>query len=107
MLNWPTKPFLISVGVTLVVFLLYLRIDDLAHLSRSLAIQEAVKDGVYECCIAPPCTMCYWEGNRWNNQTAGTCDCDSLIAEGEEPCPQCVAGLCQKSADGACQVNGN
>jgi len=74
---------------------------------RDFAIQKAVEAGVYQCCIKPPCTMCYWEGNRWNNYTAGTCDCDNLIAKGQEPCPQCVAGLCQKSADGTCEVSKN
>lgn len=72
---------------------------------RNLAVQKAVEAGVYKCCIEPPCTMCYWEGNPWNNQTAGTCDCDTLIALGKEPCPQCVAGLCEKSNTGVCETN--
>jgi len=58
------------------------------------AIQEAVKEGVYKCCIEPACTMCYMEANKWNNYQAGTCACDDLIAQGEEPCPQCQKGLC-------------
>lgn len=74
---------------------------------RDLALQKAVEEGVYKCCITPPCTMCYWEGNPWNNQTAGTCDCDNLIALGKEPCPQCVTGLCEKSSDGTCELNKN
>jgi len=71
---------------------------------RDFAIQKAIEAGVYQCCIEPPCTMCYWEANLWNNQTAGTCDCDTLIALGKEPCPQCVAGLCEKDENGACQT---
>jgi len=61
---------------------------------RDFAIQEAIKTGVYGCCIEPPCTMCYMEANQWNNYQAGTCACDELIAEGKEPCPQCKRGLC-------------
>lgn len=71
---------------------------------RNFAINKAVESGIYECCITPPCTMCYWEANPWNNQTAGTCACDDLIALGKEPCPQCVKGLCEKSAEGTCEV---
>ncbi|MBM4402334.1 MAG: hypothetical protein FJ044_03760 [Candidatus Cloacimonetes bacterium] len=74
---------------------------------RNFAIRKAVEAGVYKCCITPPCTMCYMEANPWNNQTPGTCDCDNLIAQGQEPCPQCVVGLCEKSADGTCEVSGN
>lgn len=62
---------------------------------RDQAIQEAVRQGVYRCCIDPPCTMCYMEANQWNNYQAGTCACDDLITQGEEPCPQCKKGLCQ------------
>lgn len=61
---------------------------------RDQAIQEAVNEGVYKCCIKPACTMCYMEANKWNNYKAGTCACDDLIARGEEPCPQCKKGLC-------------
>jgi len=61
---------------------------------RDFAIQEAIKEGVYKCCIEPPCTMCYMEANQWNNYQAGTCACDDLIVQGEEPCPQCEMGLC-------------
>lgn len=64
------------------------------------AIQEAVRQGVYKCCIKPPCTMCYMEASKWNNYQAGTCACDDLIAKGEEPCPQCKKGLCQ--TEGTC-----
>jgi hypothetical protein len=64
---------------------------------RDFAIQKAKAEGNYKCCIEPPCTMCYSEANQWNNQTAGTCACDDLIAQGKEPCPQCKRGLCNSS----------
>jgi len=69
---------------------------------RDFAIQEAIKEGVYKCCIEPPCTMCYMEANEWNNYLVGTCACDELIAEGKEPCPQCERGLClgQETCEG-------
>ena len=72
---------------------------------RDVAIEKAVEEGDYECCINPPCTMCYMEGNRWNNFKAGTCACDNLIAEGKEPCPQCKNGLCYKDQEGICKIN--
>ena len=61
---------------------------------RDYAIDQAVKAGTFKCCIEPPCTMCYMEANQWNNHQAGTCACDDLVAQGEEPCPQCERGLC-------------
>lgn len=70
---------------------------------RDYAINRAVEKGAYKCCIHPPCTMCYMEANQWNNQTAGTCACDNLIAQGKEPCPQCKRGLCENK-DSACSV---
>jgi len=70
---------------------------------RDLAIQKAVENGSYKCCITPPCTMCYMEANEWNNYTAGTCACDDLIAQGKDPCPQCERGFCEsKSEEGTC-----
>ena len=62
---------------------------------RDFAIDQAIIDGDYKCCINPPCTMCYMEANQWNNYTSGTCACDDLIAMGKEPCPQCGRGLCE------------
>jgi len=62
---------------------------------RDYAIGQAIDRGDYRCCINPPCTMCYTEANQWNNFTAGTCACDDLIAQDEEPCPQCQRGLCE------------
>jgi hypothetical protein len=61
---------------------------------RNYAIQQAKKRGDYKCCIEPPCTMCYMNANKWNNQTPGTCACDDLIAMGKKPCPECERGLC-------------
>jgi hypothetical protein len=72
---------------------------------RDEAIAEAVERGVFRCCIDPPCTMCYMEANQWNNFQAGTCACDDLIAQGKEPCPQCIRGLCT-SEEGTCGIGG-
>lgn len=69
---------------------------------RDYAIAKAVEAGDYRCCINPPCTMCYMEGNQWNNNEAGTCACDDLIAQGEDPCPQCLRGLCSIEDKDAC-----
>ena len=44
-------------------------------------------NNIKDCCIGPPCTMCYMEANEWNNHTPGTCDCEGLIAQGKEVCP--------------------
>jgi len=72
---------------------------------RDFAINQAVADGDFKCCINPPCTMCYMGANEWNNQTAGTCACDDLIAQGKEPCPQCKRGVCETDTTGACKIN--
>lgn len=72
---------------------------------RDIAIQKAVEEGDFKCCINPPCTMCFMEANQWNNFQPATCACDDLIAQGKEPCPQCVRGLCDKTEEGTCQVN--
>lgn len=61
--------------------------------ARDYGIKQAKERGEYRCCIEPPCAMCYMEANQWNNQTAGTCACDDLIAEGKEPCPQCANAI--------------
>jgi len=70
---------------------------------RTEAIAQAVKAGVYKCCITPPCTMCYSEANKWNNHKAGTCACDELIAQGKEPCPQCKRGLIRDTGS-SCEI---
>ena len=71
---------------------------------RNFAILKAAEEGNYRCCIKPACTMCYMEANKWNNFTAGTCACDDLIAAGEDPCPQCISGLCE-AEEKACDIN--
>lgn len=73
--------------------------DELVGL-QNLAIQKAKAEGKYKCCINPPCTMCFWEGNQWNNNTPGTCACDDLIAQGKDPCPQCARAM--KDGKGEC-----
>ncbi len=74
---------------------------------RDFAINQAVDSGDYECCINPPCTMCYMEANQWNNYTPGTCACDDLIAQGKEPCPQCKKGSCGGSEGSTCDFELN
>jgi hypothetical protein len=74
--------------------------------TRDKAIEMAVEEGVFKCCVEPPCTMCYLEANQWNHYQAGTCACDELIAQGREPCPQCKRGLYEADEEGTCQVNG-
>ncbi len=65
---------------------------------RNLAIEKAKERGDYKCCISPPCTMCYMEGNKWNYNTPGTCACDEFIARGEDPCPQCKNKACEENS---------
>lgn len=72
---------------------------------RGIAIQKAVKEGKYKCCISPPCTMCFMEANQWNNFEAGTCACDGLIAQGKEPCPQCKNAFCGGEENNSCRIN--
>lgn len=72
---------------------------------RNLTIQKAVEEGKYKCCITPPCSMCFMEANQWNNFEAGTCACDDLIAQGEEPCPQCKNNFCQGEESDFCKIN--
>jgi len=61
------------------------------------AIDAAEEDGVYQCCIDPPCTMCYL--GKWIYEK-GTCYCDKAIAEGrlDDVCPECKnsdsGGIC-------------
>ncbi|MCG2686431.1 hypothetical protein L6258_03655 [Candidatus Parcubacteria bacterium] len=109
-----TGLFLISLSVTVGRVFNEKRAPDFTNLDargmydqilaeRDYAIQQAVAAGDYYCCIEPPCTMCYMEANRWNNQTAGTCACDDLIAQGKEPCPQCQREPCPETA-GICQT---
>ncbi len=74
--------------------------------TRDYGIQMAKLRGDYRCCIEPPCTMCYSEGNKWNYGQAGTCGCDDFIAKGEEPCPQCAQALnCESQEASKCEVD--
>jgi len=78
------------------------------HLTEELkyAVAKAQEAGVYHCCISPPCTMCYMEGNKWNEGKPGTCQCDKFIAQGEKPCPQCEKGLFQDTGT-SCIITGS
>lgn len=72
---------------------------------RNLSINQAMVTGNYNCCMNPPCEMCYMDANEWNNETAGTCACDDLVSEGKEPCPQCrKSDLCENDV-GSCSLN--
>ena len=71
-----------------------------------LAIEQAKIEGKYNCCIEPPCTMCYLGDWIWKD---GTCDCDRMIAKGEwdKVCPQCKKGIKEgrcKSSTGTCNI---
>lgn len=57
----------------------------------SLAIEEAKSQGNYNCCINPPCTMCYLGNWIWKD---GICRCDEMVKNGEfdKVCPQCKEG---------------
>lgn len=63
---------------------------------RAYAIELAEKQGLYDCCIDPPCTMCFDRGigHEWSRD-GQYCSCDKLLEEGKDPCPQCKAGLAQ------------
>lgn len=58
----------------------------------SVAIGEAKSQGKYDCCIEPPCTMCYLGEWIWKD---GICRCDEMILKGEldKVCPQCKEGV--------------
>lgn len=65
---------------------------------RSYAIEKAEKAGLYDCCIEPACTMCLDHGtdHPWTTPGSGRyCDCDTLLEQGKDPCPQCRAGLAE------------
>lgn len=72
-----------------------------------LAIDDAVEEGKYHCCIEPACTMCYMGSWIWDD---GTCDCDGMIAKGDfdKVCPQCKRGieegLCKSSNKASCET---
>lgn len=70
-------------------------------------IEEAKLDGKYECCIEPPCTMCYLGNWIWED---GTCDCDKMMKEDkfDNVCPQCIRGLeegrCKSTDEDFCKI---
>jgi hypothetical protein len=72
----------------------------------SASINEARLEGKYNCCIDPPCTMCYLGNWLWPD---GTCRCDEAIANGEfeKVCPQCSKGpeegQCLATAEQECE----
>ncbi len=57
-----------------------------------LTLKEATESGKYKCCIDPPCKMCFLGNWIWDD---GTCDCDTLIIEGDfdRVCPECKSGI--------------
>ena len=74
--------------------------------SLSEGIDTFVKAGKYECCIEPPCTMCYLGEWIWKD---GSCKCDEMMRNGEDDkvCPQCKKGLEEgrcKSLQGTCKI---
>jgi hypothetical protein len=94
--------FVLSAGIYFLVFppfdLLSLekmpaKINNYLH----LAIKKSEKAGIYNCCVDPPCTMCFLEGNTWNNPKAGRCNCAEFVRQGKEPCPQCKKILSRKN----------
>ena len=73
------------------------------------ALNEASLAGNYECCIEPPCKMCYLGNWIWDD---GRCDCDGEIAQGnwDNVCPECKKGVeegrCSSSkTPGTCPVD--
>ncbi len=71
-----------------------------------LAIEDAVFQEKYKCCINPPCTMCYLGNWIWKN---GSCYCENMIKENKLNfvCPECLRGIKEgrcKSGIGSCQI---
>jgi hypothetical protein len=109
------KKIILFASVTFVLFLLILsgcqnevsfekrRAKTLSELD--LAIQDAVAEEKYHCCIDPPCTMCYLGHWIWEN---GSCYCDDMIAQGklDQVCPECQKGanlgICESVSDQPC-----
>jgi hypothetical protein len=53
-----------------------------------LALEEAKKLGIYNCCVEPSCEMCFLGEWIWED---GRCDCDTFVHAGEpdKACPEC------------------
>jgi hypothetical protein len=58
-----------------------------------IGINRAKKAGVFNCCFKPGCTMCYMQGNKWNDHQPGTCACAGAVFSNKKPCPQCIRAL--------------
>ncbi|MDP2973523.1 MAG: hypothetical protein Q8N60_00585 [Candidatus Diapherotrites archaeon] len=73
------------------------------------SIDKARLEGKYDCCIEPPCTMCYLGEWLWED---GICRCGEMIAKGEfdKVCPQCKKGIeegrCISTNGQACPIKG-
>jgi hypothetical protein len=68
------------------------------------AIAQAKESGDYNCCIEPPCRMCYL--GEWIFED-GKCDCDKYVSSGEldKVCPECKNATSCESEDGdTCSV---
>lgn len=71
-----------------------------------LAIEKAKEEGKYNCCINPPCTMCYLGNWVWEK---GTCQCEEMIKKNQldKVCSQCLQGIKEgkcESGLGICPV---
>jgi hypothetical protein len=71
-----------------------------------IAIEKAEKDNRYECCIEPPCKMCFLGHWIWKD---GSCYCDDMIKENKLNfvCPECLRGIKEgrcESEIGSCQI---
>ncbi len=70
-------------------------------------IEDAKEIGRYDCCIEPPCTMCYLGNWIWED---GSCYCDDMIKnkEFDKVCPQCKKGIeegrCTSTDGGVCEI---
>ncbi len=45
------------------------------------AVELAEEAGIYECCVDPPCRICFVE--------EGSCDCIEKLANAEDICEEC------------------
>ncbi|MBD3156071.1 MAG: hypothetical protein GF368_05470 [Candidatus Aenigmarchaeota archaeon] len=56
------------------------------------SIEQAKREGNYNCCIQPSCRMCFLGHWIWDG---GSCDCDNMILSGkvDEVCPECRKGM--------------
>jgi hypothetical protein len=67
-------------------------------------INEAQISGTYNCCMNPPCSMCFL-GN-WISKD-GTCNCDYFerVGQLDKVCPECLKSSKDlNSSEGVCSV---